>query len=138
MAKLTQKQAKFIQGIAEGKTNTQAVIDAYDIQSEDIENVASSIAAENLRKPTIQEALDVAFTKHKITIDRAIEPINKALNAKKIVPIEGDFYVTDVDDLDMQLKGSDRALKLMGVSQEKGTNTNNFIQVIKEQSNKYA
>lgn len=133
--KITVKEAKLIKGIAEGKTKRQAAMDAYDTNT--IET-AAVIASEVLRKPNVQEALDIALDKYGLTIERAVEPINKALNAKKIVPIEGDFYVTDVDDLDMQLKGSDRALKLMGVSQEKGASTNNFIQVIKEQSNKYA
>jgi len=40
------------------------------------------------------------------------------------------------EDLKLQLQASDRALKLMGIGQENNT-TNNFVQIIKEQSNKY-
>jgi hypothetical protein len=134
--KITVKEAKLVKAKANGLTHKQA----YDQAGYAPTNYNSSVVNTNkiLSRPNVQEALDIALDKYGVTIERAVEPINKALNAKKIVPIEGDFYVTDVDDLDMQLKGSDRALKLMGVSQEKGTNTNNFIQVIKEQSNKYA
>lgn len=123
--KLTPKQAKFVRGIAEGKTNTQAVIEAYDIESKDIENVASSIAAENLRKPTIQDAIELARVKLNLTPERALKPIDDALND---------------DDLEMRLKGSDRALKLMGIANrdKTGDTINNFGQMVVQQKDKYA
>lgn len=122
--KLTTKQAKFVKGIAEGKTNTQAVIEAYDIESKDIENVASSIAAENLRKPTIQDAIELARVKLNLTPERALKPIDDALND---------------DDLEMRLKGSDRALKLMNIGNKSDGNTiNNFGQMVVQAKDKYA
>lgn len=123
--KLTPKQAKFVRGIAEGKTNTQAVIEAYDIESKDIENVASSIAAENLRKPTIQDAIEIARVKLNLTPERALKPIDDALND---------------DDLEMRLKGSDRALKIMGIANrdKTGDTINNFGQMVVQQKDKYA
>jgi phage terminase small subunit len=121
--KLTQKQAKFVKGIAEGKTNTQAAIDAYEIESLDKDNVGSSIAAENLRKPTIQEAIELARVKLNITPERVLKPIDDALNS---------------DDLEMRLKGSDRALKVMGVGQKKDSTTvNNFGNLLMQQRGKY-
>lgn len=82
------------------------------------------------------ESLEQLLVEHGITLETALEPIEKALHAKKVVHIEGDFYVTEVDDLDMQLKASDRAIKLLGM-QSGQTVTNNFIQVVEQQKAKY-
>lgn len=98
--KLTMKQAKFVKGIAEGKTNTQSALEAYDTDSE---KVASVIASENLGKPNIQEAIEIARVKLNLTPERALKPIDDALNS---------------EDLEMRLKGSDRALKLMGIGKK--------------------
>lgn len=122
--KLTQKQAKFVRGIAEGKTNTQAAIDAYEIESANKDNVGSSIAAENLRKPTIQEALEIARVKLNITPERVLKPIDDALND---------------DDVKTRLMGTDRALKLMNIGNksEGGTTVNNFGNLLMQQKDKY-
>ena len=119
--KLRPKQAKFVQGIAEGKTNYQAAIDAYDIKSLDVVNVASSIAAENLQKPTIQEAIEYARIKLNITPERVLQPIDDALND---------------DDIKTRLMGSDRALKLMQPREQQGININ-FNNVTNDQKDKY-
>lgn len=58
-----------------------------------------------------------------ITVDDALVPIRKGLKAKRIVEVEGDFIETEVDDLNLQLKASDRALKLLGLAQEAPNNT---------------
>lgn len=120
--KLTMKQAKFVKGIAEGKTNTKSALEAYDTNSE---KVASVIAAENLGKPSIQEALEYARVKLNITPERVLKPIDDALNS---------------DDLDMRLKGTDRALKIMGAGQKKdnGTTVNNFGNLLMQQKDKYS
>lgn len=96
--KLTPKQAKFVRGIAEGKTQTKAALDAYDIEGKDPERIASALAVENLGKPSIQQAVELARVKLNITPERALKPIDDALNA---------------DDIETRLKGSDRALKIM-------------------------
>jgi len=118
--KLTLKQAKFVRGIAEGNTNTEAALRAYD--TEDY-GVAASIATENLNKPEIQHAIDIAMVKLNITPERAIKPIDDALNN---------------DDVEIRLKGSDRALKLMGIANRQGGDTiNNFGQMLLQQKGKY-
>lgn len=131
--KLTIKEAKLVKGVAEGKTQTQAAIDAgYS------KKTATVIASENLRKPNVQEALHMELQRQGITLEKAIEPITKGLKAKRVVQIEGDFFETEVDDLDMQIKASDRALKLMGVSSKDNEgNTYNFTQVINEKGSAY-
>ena len=73
--KLTQKQAKFVKGIADGKTNTEAALEAYDTDSYD---VAKVIASENLTKPNIQQAVELARVKLNITPERALKPIGDA------------------------------------------------------------
>ena len=121
---MTRKQTKFVKAIAEGKPAYKAAALAYDIKSKDKMNVANAIAVENLQKPTIREAIDALMVKHNLTIDSALIPIKKGLSAKKVVQIEGDYFETEVDDLDMQLKASDRVLKLHGAYKDQGTGTN--------------
>jgi hypothetical protein len=119
--KLTTKQAKFVRGIAEGKPNYVAALEAYDT---DEPTVANAIAVENLQKPSIQEAIELARVKLNLTPERALKPIDDALNH---------------EDLEMRLKGSDRALKIMGIANKGDGNTVNinFNQHIQEQRAKY-
>lgn len=115
------KQAKFVRGIAEGKTQVQSALDSYDTESYE---VANAIAVENLQKPSIQEAVELARVKLNLTPERALKPIDDALNH---------------EDLEMRLKGSDRALKLMSIgSKSEGNNINiNFNQHIQGQRERY-
>ncbi len=102
--RLTLKQAKFIANIASGMSGTKSVMDAYGISNV---NIAAVIASENLRKLKIQQALKTGLEKHNISLDSAIRPIGLGLKAKIVV---GD---KEFDDLDTQLKASDRALQLL-------------------------
>ena len=52
--RLSKKEKGFIKDIVKGKTGTQAALNNYDTESE---NVAGAIASENLRKPKIQQAI---------------------------------------------------------------------------------
>lgn len=116
--KLTVKEQKLVKGIAEGKKKRTAGIEAgYTGKPETISVNVSKV----LKKPNVQEALEQAFIKHGITIDQAIAPIGKALTATK-VQIHGngeEAFAEVVEDIDLQLKGSDRALKLMNIGQNK-------------------
>lgn len=135
MAKpLTVKEARLVKGIAQGKKKQQAGIDAgYTGKPETI----SATVSETLKKPKVQEALEKAFIKHGIDIDSAVAPIGKALKATK-VEIHGngeEAFAEVVEDIDMQLKGSDRALRLMNIGQnrEGGTTVNlNFNNIAKQ------
>jgi len=118
--KLTPKQAKFVRGIAEGKTNTDSALEAYDTNSYE---TAAVIATENLKKPNVQQAVELARIKLNITPERALKPIDDALND---------------DDLEMRLKGSDRALKIMGITnKDNGTPSIQFNQIQIDQRGKY-
>ena len=139
MAKaLTVKELKLVKAKAKGKTHDVAHDEAgYSPNNSKNGKVVNT--SKVLSKPHVKEALHKALEAKGITLDKALEPVAKALNAKKVVQIEGDFFETEVDDLDMQIKGSDRALKLMGVSSSSdGNTTNNFIQINQTQRDKYA
>lgn len=124
----TVKEKKFIKGIVEGKTKRQAAKDAgYTGSPETLSVTASQV----LKNPNVQEELAKALDKHGITLDKAIEPVAKALKATKVV-IHGDkedAFAEVVDDIELQLKGHDRAMKLMGInSPTVNINFNNYAQ----------
>ena len=135
--KISVKEAKLVKGVASGKTKRQSGIDAGYTGSPETVQVTVSKA---LKKANVQEALQEAFVKHGIDIDSAIAPIGKALKATKVVITGNDtdgHFAEVVEDIDLQLKGSDRALKLMGINQEQNNVTNNFVQIVKDQKNHY-
>jgi phage terminase small subunit len=129
--KVTVREAKLVQGVVAGKTKRQAAKDAgYGGSPETLSVRASSV----IKKSNVQDYYAELMAKHEITVERALKPISKALDAKKtVVTGDGDnASYNEVDDLDMQLKGSDRALKLLGVSAPENPITNyNFINVAK-------
>jgi len=118
--KLTVKQAKLVKGIAEGKPKQVAALEAgYGTNP----SSAAAIANETLKNPNVQEALQAALVRAGITPDLAIAPIGEALLH---------------DELDMRLKGSDRALKLM-MPRGEGTTVNlNFNQVTKGDKDEFS
>ena len=113
MAKrLTYKQREFVANYIKLKNGTKAALKAYE--TNDYET-ANAISVENLQKPSIQEAIETAMVKMNLTPERAVKPIDEALNH---------------EDLEMRLKGSDRGLKIMGVGKDGGTKVNiNFNNV---------
>lgn len=129
--KVTVREAKLVQGVVAGKTKRQAAKDAgYGGSPETLSVRASSV----IKKSNVQDYYAELMAKNEITVERALKPISKALDAKKtVVTGDGDnASYNEVDDLDMQIKGSDRALKLLGVSAPENTTTNyNFINVAK-------
>lgn len=122
--RLTRKQVTFIKEFSKGKTGEAAALASYNTQDP---NIARSIASENLTKPNIREAIDKELERQGITIEKAIEPVRLALEAnKQTTTIMGNVVDTGVPDVDMRLKGHDRAMKLMGVGREEAT-TNMFF-----------
>lgn len=135
LKQLNPKQINIIKGKVAGKKNRTI---AKELMPNIDPHSAETLVSRELKKVDVKEALAAAFEAHGITLDAAIEPIGKALKATKIV-IHGnkeDAFAEEVEDLDLQLKGSDRALKLMGIGAEQGT-TNNFIFIAKGQRAKY-
>lgn len=136
--KLTPKQAKFVKGVAQGKPGTIAALEAYDT---DNYNTASTIAVENMQKPSVKEAIDKEMEKQGLTLEKIIAPVTKALDSTiKVKTQDGEIIDTGQADLEMQLKGHDRAVKLMSFGQKRedaGGNTFNFTQINNELKNKY-
>ncbi len=131
---LSIKEIKLVKGIAEGKKKRHAAKAAGYTGSPETLSVTAS---KTLKKVNVQEALANALREHGITLDAAIAPIGRALTATK-VSISGNgesAFAEVVEDIDLQLKGSDRALKLMGIGQQEVTI--NFISHAQEQRNLY-
>jgi len=109
---LTRKEILLVKAIAAGQTKKAAALNAYDTTDP---NTASAIASETLRKPKVQEALRKELEKQGITIEAVVKPVAKALVAKT---------ESGEDDIELQLKGHDRAMKLLiDKDEQKGGNT---------------
>lgn len=79
---LSIKQRLFTQKYIQYNGNgTQAALDAYDTQSP---AVAHSIAAENLRKPTIREALEEALCPQGLTLSQITENLGELANTRPV------------------------------------------------------
>ena len=134
------KQAKFVRGISQGKSGTQAALDAYDIEGKDPARTASVMAVQNLAKPSVKEAIDKEMAKQGLTLEKIIAPVTKALDSTiKVKSQDGEIIDTGQADLEMQLKGHDRAFKLMTFGQKKdeGGTTYQFTQVNNVLKSKY-
>lgn len=134
--KLTISQAKIIKGKAEGKKQSTIGREVYPNATPASSSV---LVSRELKKVNVQEALHMELEKQGITLELAIAPIKKALTAKK-VEIHGngeEAFAEVVEDVDLQLKGSDRALKLMNVGQSKDAPSIHFHQHIEDKKAEY-
>lgn len=114
---VTKKEQAFIENYAKnGGKVTKAALAAYDTKNP---KRAASIGSRMIRKPKIQDALQKELKKQNITLERALKPISKALVATK-----KDIDGATIDDLDTQLKGSDRALKILLPPQKDNSSLN--------------
>lgn len=117
---LTPAQAKLVKGIAEGKTKLQAGTEAGYGNNP---NSTSAIVSETLRIPRIQEALQNEMLKQGITLEQVVAPITRALSD---------------DSIELQLKGHDRAIRILnGQSKDGGNTTYNFNNVQVTHKDKY-
>ena len=120
MAKrLTVKEAKLVKGVAQGKTKRQAAIDAGCTGTPETISVSAS---EVLRKPNVQEALQEELKRQGISIEQVVAPVTRAL--------------TD-DSIELQLKGHDRAMKILGANHNTPNVNINFNQVANDQRDVY-
>lgn len=136
MKRLTTKEAKLVTLKAKGKTHREAGREAYNAPPLTKDSTVIANTQKVLNRPHVKDALEKALLKHDITLDNALLPIAKGLKAKRIVEVEGDFIETEIEDLGLQLKASDRALKLMGVT-DKDNPTLHFHQHIHKQGKAY-
>jgi hypothetical protein len=119
--KLTHAEVRLIKEMVAGKSKSMAGMLATG--SNTLASGASQ-ASRMLKKDDVQLALAQAFEKHGITLDTAIAPIGKGLKAVKQNEYTGEI----TEDIGTQLKASDRALKLMGIGQDRETPSIHFHQ----------
>lgn len=114
-SRLSKKEKGFVQAIAKGKTGTQAVLENYDTKSE---NVAASIASENLRKPKIIQAVKsiADCIPDKLLVKKHLELLNKQEVITKNNVTTGEVDVIPTGEIDAQAvkAGLDMAYKIKG------------------------
>src|SRR5574337_1170888 len=76
---LTRKQLIFVKTILQGKSATQAVLNAYNTNKP---NVAAQIAYENLNKPYVKEAIKEMLRSKGLTVDTIVCNLAKIAKAK--------------------------------------------------------
>lgn len=138
---VTPGEAKFVQGMAEGKTQQRAAFEAFNAQKLE---TASVMADEILKKPRVQEALEKALDHHGITIEEAVKPIADGLKATRtMVNSENQEVAREVPDHSIRLKASGMALRLLGAengdsNKSAGINfnfgTQNFVKKVENKS----
>ena len=110
---LTPKQEKFVaEYVKNGGNAKQAAIKAYPDQNE---NSAAQQGWQNLQKLELARAIRQEFAKQGVTLDKAIRPIVKGLEAKDK---DGN------DDLQKQMMAHDRWLKASMLDREDGLSLN--------------
>ena len=110
---LTPKQEKFVaEYVKNGGNAKAAAIKAYPDQNE---NSAAQQGWQNLQKLELAKAIRQEFAKQGVTLDKAIKPIVKGLEAKDK---DGN------DDLQKQMMAHDRWLKASMLDREDGLQLN--------------
>lgn len=110
---LTQKQEAFVaEYVRNGGNASAAAKKAYPEQNE---NSAAQQGWQNLQKLELAKAIRQEFAKQGVTLDKAIRPIVKGLEAKDK---DGN------DDLDKQMRAHDRWLKASMLDREDGLQLN--------------
>lgn len=105
--KLTPKQELFVaEYVRNGGNAKQAAIKAYPDQNE---NSAAQQGWQNLQKLELAKAIREEFTRQGVTLEKALKPIVKGLEAKTK---EGE------DDLARQMMAHDRWLKASTIDKE--------------------
>lgn len=136
--KLTVKQAKFVKAKAEGKSGTQAYMEAYGTTNA---NVAKVEASRTLTKPNVQEALQAEMARQGITLEKIIKPVADALEAEKVHIVgNGEQAMAEiVPDHSIRLKASSMAQTLIGANKQTGEgNITNFVNVTNNYGDRYA
>ncbi len=140
--KLSRKEKIFVDEFARTGNGTQSALKAYEIKSDNPENVAGVIALENLRKPKIAKAVEVVqstlksalinqgVTPEKVAlkVDELLDaqsPIYKNNNATKMVELVG--YAPDYNAVDKGLKHATNIFGIEDLSQPKSLNMYNFF-----------
>ena len=110
---LTHKQEVFVAEYARNGGNAkQAAIKAYPNQNE---NSAAQQGWQNLQKLELAKAIRDEFNRQGVTLEKALRPIVRALEAKT---------KDGADDLDKQMRAHDRWLKASTIGDDNGLQLN--------------
>ena len=110
---LTHKQEVFVAEYARNGGNAkQAAIKAYPNQNE---NSAAQQGWQNLQKLELAKAIRDEFNRQGVTLEKALRPIVKGLEAKT---------KDGADDLDKQMRAHDRWLKASTIGDDNGLQLN--------------
>ena len=115
----TPKERKLIELKVSGATHIEAYRKAYNVGKDTKDTTANANTANILKKPEVKQVYEQALQAKNITLERALTPIDKALDAMKQNQFTGEI----TEDLSLQLQASDRALKLLGVTSDTGVNS---------------
>ena len=104
---LTPKQEAFVaEYVRNGGNASAAAKKAYPNQADE---VAAHQGWENLQKPQLAQAIRDEFSRQGVTLEKALRPIVKGLEAKT---------KDGADDLDKQMRAHDRWLKASTIDKE--------------------
>lgn len=111
---MTEKQKKLVKAVVKnGGNKTKAGMAVYETKNP---ANAQKMATKALKQPNVQQALEAEMKKQGITIKSSLNPIAKGLKAKKR-DMKGKLLCDEnnepIDDLDIQLRASKDALKLL-------------------------
>lgn len=124
VSNMTEREIKYVEARVTGKNKIQSAQHATGTTSKAV----ATVQANRLEKrPAVKNELAKALKKYHINIDRALKPIDKALDATKVV-ITGkgdDAFAELIPDYTMQMQASDRALRLLGADKPNNDNTSN-------------
>lgn len=120
MKRLTVKEQTLVNLRAQGKTRQEAYKEAYNPPKTTKASTIHGNTSKILRRPHVKDAMEKALIKHDITLDNALSPVGKALKATHKVYNKETKEIEIIDDLDTQLKGSDRAIKLLNIDNNSG------------------
>lgn len=90
LSKLTPKQRALVEGAIRRKSKTQNALDAgykVDPESRQGRKNAHKIAATELAKPDVKEALKLLLEQHNLGLSRILEKIDEGLEATKTVAV---------------------------------------------------
>lgn len=140
--KITVKQAKFIRAKAAGKKNPDAYIEAgYKASTRNVARVESS---KLLKKPNVQEALQLALEKNGLTPDRIMKVVSDGMDATKVTIVrdpaggEESAFAEETPDHSIRLKAAGMAAGFMGLNKQEGNTLNiNFNQVVNADKDDY-
>lgn len=136
--KLTIKEAKLVKAKVQGKTMAQAAKEAGYMPNASDETRRRE-AYNITQKPHVKAQLQKELAKQGITLEAIVKPIADGLKAEKVSIVgNGDQAMAEITpDHNVRIKSSQIASKWMGVDTVTDSPNTTFVQVIKEQTNKY-